>query len=259
MADRGDTFLREVDEEVRREQLKRIWDRYGILIVGLVILLLAGIGGYRYWNHRQATLAETTGQRFEAAALLATEGKADEAAKAFAAIAADSSGGYRTLARLRVASNLAASGKRSEAAAEYEAIARDAATDPLLAEFSTLQSAVLRSDSADWTDLQNRLSPLLSGSSPWRGAAREAVALAAMRAGNTAEARKQLELVLGDRMAPASTLDRAQLLLTVLTDREAEKSGASQAPAATQGGTAGESGTAPATSTGQSSTPATKN
>jgi hypothetical protein len=80
-----------------------------------------------------------------------------------------------------------------------------------------------------------------------------------MRAGNTAEARKQLELVLGDRMAPASTLDRAQLLLTVLTDREAEKSGASQAPAATQGGTAGESGTAPATSTGQSSTPATKN
>ena len=49
-----------------------------------------------------------------AAALLATEGKADEAAKAFAAIAADSSGGYRTLARLRVASNLAASGKRSE-------------------------------------------------------------------------------------------------------------------------------------------------
>ena len=50
MADRGDTFLREVDEELRREQLKRLWDRYGIYFVALGALLLPGIGGWQWWH-----------------------------------------------------------------------------------------------------------------------------------------------------------------------------------------------------------------
>jgi hypothetical protein len=243
MADRCDTFLREVDEEMRREQMRRIWDRYGIAIIAVAVLILAGVGGYRYWTYRQASLAETAGQRFEAAAALASEGKTEEASKAFSAIAAETSDGYRTLARLRMAAALAGAGKRAEAAAAYEGIAGDRATDPLLAEFSTLQAAVLRSDTTDWTDLQNRLSPLLSGSSPWRGAAREAVALAAVRAGNTAEARKQLELLLADRTAAPAILDRAQLLLTVLTDQEAGKDAAASPQPASEG--TGQSGAAP--------------
>jgi len=37
----------EVDEEVRREQLKKLWDKYSIVIIALGILVGAGVGGWR--------------------------------------------------------------------------------------------------------------------------------------------------------------------------------------------------------------------
>ena len=224
MVDRTDTFVREVDEELRREQIKKIWDTYGLYIVALVATVLASVLGYQYWQGRQVAASEAAGARFQAASRLAAEGKADEALAAFSGLAQDGSKGYQTLARFRVAGAQIKAGKPAEALAAYEAIARDAGVDPLLTEFAAVQAAMLRLDSADWTDMENRLTPLMGERSYWRAMARETLGLAAYKAGKTEEARKLFEQTLGDRTAPPSVSERALLMLSLLTDAEAAKS-----------------------------------
>ena len=94
-------IFHEVDEEVRREQLKKLWDRYGNFVIAALILVVVGVAawrGYAWWEARKAAEA---GAAFEAASTLAEAGKRSEAEAAFGKIAADGTSGYRHLARLR--------------------------------------------------------------------------------------------------------------------------------------------------------------
>jgi hypothetical protein len=96
-------IFHEVDEEVRREQLKKLWDRYSIYLIALAVLIVAGMAawrGYEYWVAKQAAAA---GAEFEAAIALNEEGKRAEAEAAFAKVAAQAPAGYRVLARMRAA------------------------------------------------------------------------------------------------------------------------------------------------------------
>ena len=85
-------IFHEVDEEVRRERLQKLWDRYSIYIIALAVLIVASIGawrGYEYWQAKQAAAA---GAQFETALNLSESGKHAEAEAAFAKIAARSAG-----------------------------------------------------------------------------------------------------------------------------------------------------------------------
>ena len=127
--------------------------------------------------------------------------------------------GYATLARFRLAA--ADRGPEAgEAAAAFEAIAKESGLDPLLADYARLQAAMLRLDSASWTEMQNRLNDLVAESNPWRFSARELLGLAAQKAGKTEEARTQFQRLLSDRNTPPSIGERARIMLAMLTEAE---------------------------------------
>src|ERR1051325_10467726 len=82
-AGRGEHFVsdifHEVDEEVRREQLKKLWERYGnLLIAGCVAIVLAA-AGWRTYEFYQAKQAAEASARFEGAVALVNEGKKEGA------------------------------------------------------------------------------------------------------------------------------------------------------------------------------------
>jgi hypothetical protein len=235
MVDRNDSFLREVNEEVRREQLLKLWEQYGTYVVAVVVFLFLGLAAYKWRESRALVFEEQTGARFEAATRLAAEGKAGEALGTFTEIAKDGPAGYRALARLRLASEHAKAGRTAEALTAYEALSTDSAVDEVLRDFAALQAAVLRLDHADWTEMKNRLTPLVEDKRPWRAQARELLGIAAFKSGHLDEATRLFEQVLGDRAATTGLSRRAQEMLAVLTDAAAAK-GAPQAPAAVKGG-----------------------
>ena len=230
MSEQTDTFVREVQEEMRRERLAQLWDRYGVFALGLAALLVFGVMGYKYYEYSSLKAREAAGQKFEAAARLAETGKPQEAQQAFEAIAKDAPIGYGTLSRLRAAGALAAENKRAEAVAAYDAVTKDASADVLLRDFATIQAALLRVDEADWTEMQNRLKDLINDGNAWRASARELLGLAAMKAGNQDEARKIFEQILGDSAAAPATVQRAQMMMTILTEAALAK--AASEPAA---------------------------
>lgn len=227
MSDQTDTFLREVQEDMQREKMAQIWDRYGVLILGLVALLVAAVGGYKYMEYRQTTAANAAGVRFEQAAKLASEGKAEEANKEFQAIIADAPPGYGALARLRIA----ATKTGDEAVAAYDAVAKQGSVDVMLRDYAAIQAALLRVDRADWTEMQNRLNDLTNEKNPWRAASRELLGLAALKAGKLDEARKAFDQLLGDQATPPSMLERIRVMMSMLTEQALAKDAATETPA----------------------------
>ena len=231
MVDQRDSLAREIDEELRREQLFKLWERYGIHAVAAAVLVVAGIGGYKYYEHRRAMAAEAAGASLTLATREAGQNKKAEAQKTLEGLAATAPGGYAVIARLRLAAAERDAGKTAEAAAAFEAIAKESGVDPLLSDYAQLQAATLRLDGASWTDMQNRLNGLAVDGNAWRFSARELLGLAAQKAGKTDEARTEFTRLLSDRGTPPGIAERARIMLAMLTEAELAGAPRQTAPA----------------------------
>ena len=60
-------IFREVDEDIRNERFKRLWDRFGPYVIGVAVLIVVVTAGYRGWQYWQNSQAAATGDRFVAA------------------------------------------------------------------------------------------------------------------------------------------------------------------------------------------------
>lgn len=204
-------IFQEVDEEVRREQLKKLWDRYGNLIIALCVLVIAGIGGWQGYNYWQAKKAAQTGTAFEQAATLAEGGKHKEAEAAFAKIAAEGTAGYRVLARLRQAAELAQTDKAAAIKA-YDALADDKSVDQVIQDLAAVRAGYLMVDTAPYAQMAAKLEPLTGPDRMFRHSARELLALSAWKVGDASAARKWTDMMMSDPGTPAGTRSRAEIL-----------------------------------------------
>jgi hypothetical protein len=206
----------EVDEEVRRDQAFKYWQRYGKYVIAGAVAIVVATGGYvayRDWSRKQA-MAE--GARFIAATELAAQGQAAPAATAFADIAKDGPAGFAALARLRAAALKAEAGDTAGAAEMYRAIAADSAVDRDLRDAAIYLAALQVTATADPAELERQLAPLTTPRSAWRHAAWEAIAIAAIRSGDNAKARELYTKISDDAGAPAGMRARAAEMLAVL-------------------------------------------
>ncbi len=208
-------IFNEVDEEVRRDRLKKLWERYSLYIIALIVLLVAGVGawrGYEYWMAQKVAQASA---QFEEAAALGEQGKHAEAEVAFDKIAADAPSGYRTLAKLRVAAELSQRDPKAAVAA-YDALAADRSLDATLRDLATLRAGLLLVDTAPLSDMRQRLEPLAEPNRAFRHTARELLALSAWRNNDTGAARRYIDMVSGDAATPASTRSRIDVLSALI-------------------------------------------
>lgn len=204
----------EVDEEVRREQLQKLWDRYSHLIIALAVLIVVGVAGWRGYDYWQSKQAVAAGAKFTDAALLSENGKHDEAEKAFAQLATDAPSGYRVLAKLREASEIAKRDPKAAVAA-YDDIAANSANGHALRDLAALRAAMLLADTAPFPELSRRLEPLTGADAPFRHSARELLAFAAWKAGDMAAVKKWTQLIRDDPETPASLRERVEVLMAL--------------------------------------------
>jgi hypothetical protein len=204
-------IFQEVDEEVRRERLQKLWDRYGYLLIALCVLIVAGVGGWRGYQYWQAKKAGESAVAYEQAVRLAEAGKHKDADAAFARIASGGSNGYRVLARLREAAELAQTDRKAAVAA-YDALAEDKNAGPVIDDLAAVRAGILLVDSASYPEMQKRLEPLTASGRTFRHTARELLALSAWKAGDLGPARKWTDMLMTDPETPAGTRSRAQVL-----------------------------------------------
>jgi len=209
-------IFNEVDEEVRREQLKRLWERYGTFLIALCILVVAGVGawrGYQWWEAKQAA---QSGAAFEQAVSLAQAGKHQDAEAAFAKLATDGTAGYRVLARFRQAAELAPTDSKAAVSA-YDQISADKNAGQAIQDLAAVRAGFLLVDSAPYSEIRTRLEPLTAVDRTFRHSAREILALAAWKSGDLAAARQWTDLIITDPQTPSGTRSRAEVLSELIS------------------------------------------
>ena len=205
----------EVDEEVRREQLKKLWDRYSIYIVAGALLIVAAVGGWRGYQYLEAQKAAEAGAAFDKAIELSEANKHADAEAAFNNLAATAPSGYRILARLRAAAEVASRDPKA-AAKLYDDIAADRSVGTSEQELARVRAAGLLADSTDYPGMLTRLESAAAPGATFRHTARELLALSAWRANDTSAARRWLDVIANDGETPPGLRSRAEALQALL-------------------------------------------
>jgi len=208
-------LFREVDEEVRRDQIARIWQRHGALISAVVVLLVLAVAGWRYYEFRRVQAAQAAAAEFEQALSLAKADKTAEAKVAFDKIAAGGSGGYALFARFRAAAEQAKTDVPG-AVKTFDAIANDASVSAVLQDLARIRAATLLVDTADTKEISARIEGLATPTNAWRNGARELLGLAAYRAGDLEGAGKWFDALIVDPSATTAERQRAELMLELV-------------------------------------------
>ena len=204
-------IFQEVDEEVRREQLKKLWDRYGNWLIAGCVLLVAGVGGWRGYEYYQARKAGQSGMAFEQAVTLAEAGKHQEAEAAFAKIATGGTPGYRVIARLREAAELAQTNKKAAVSA-YDALAADKSAGQVIEDLAAVRAGLLLLDDTPYAEMRQRLEPVTAKDRTYRHSARELLAFSAWKYGDLSTAQKWTDMMMADPETPSGTRSRAEIL-----------------------------------------------
>ena len=205
----------EVDEDVRRDQLKKLWDQYSLYIVAGALLIIASVGGWRGYEYLEAKKAAEAGAAFDKAVELSEQNKHTEAEAAFADLAAKAPSGYRVLARLRTAAEVASRDPQA-AAKMFDEIAADRSVGVPEQELARVRAAQLLLETSTYPNLLQRLEAAAAPGATFRHTARELLALSAWRANDMTAARQWLDQIANDGETPPSLRSRAEALQALL-------------------------------------------
>lgn len=211
-----DSFIREVDEELRQDRAKALWQKYGIWIVSAAIAIILGtvaVTQYRNWVESKAS---ASGDAFLRALTLANEGKPDEALTALSELEAEGYGAYPVLARMRAATVYAQKGSFAEAVAAFDSVARDSSVPEAVRDMARLRAGYILVDHGARADVAERVETLTADGNPLRHSAREALAIAAWKAGEFSDAMSLFEGIVADDTAPRGLRERAGLMAELI-------------------------------------------
>ena len=197
-------IFREVDEEVRRERLKQLWERHSNLIVAVALLIVLGVAGWRgydWWEPESRRIRRPVRGGGQA-------GRRRQAGRSPGGVLQDRAG-----RKLRLSHPRALPGGRRTcqdrrgrggeglcvACGGFEprphaarSCGRPRGHDP------GRYRAACRSSTG-------KLEPLTTADRPFRHTARELLALSAWRNGDAAAAKRWLDLIATDAETPAGT------------------------------------------------------
>ena len=233
----GETFLKEVDDELRREQISNFFTRYGWWVIGGVVLILAGVGGYLWWSGRQAQARESAGESLIAAVSQLSGGTNGAAAAKpqIDALAGNSIEGYRAAALFARASSQAQSGDNRAAIGTLRAIEGDQGLDQVYRDAALIRRTQLEFDGLQPAEVIRRLGTMANGDSAWAGAAGELVGAAHLRMNRPDLAGPVFVRIARDENAATTLRQRASMMAASLgfdPDPDAPRSTAPARPPA---------------------------
>lgn len=207
-----DSFFREVNEELRQDQAKALWNRFGPAFIGLAVAVVLATAAYVGWDYWVETRANKSGDDFSAALQLANTGKSDEALAAFDALEKDGYGAYPLLARMRAATVLFEKGDFAGAVKEFDDVSNDGSIPQSIRDMAKLRAGLILVDKGSYEEVSARVEALTNDTNTLRHSAREALGLSAWKAGRAKDALALFDQIAADDGAPRDLRQRATLM-----------------------------------------------
>jgi len=207
-----DTFLREVDDALREDQLRSLMRTRGVPIAAAVIAGLIGLAGYLWYGEHQRAQTGSQSETFTMALDQLQAGRTQTAAQSMAPLAKDGNPGYRAAVQLVQAGIAQQQGKDADAAKAYAAVAADSALPGPYRDLATVREVAVNFDKLAPQVVIDRMKPFAVPGKPWFGSAGELVAQAYLKQGKTEAAGALLASIAKDKTVPDSLRRRTRQL-----------------------------------------------
>ena len=207
--DSSETFIREVDENLRRDQARDFARNYGPWLIGAMILLLVAIGGYLFWQDRQQKQAAAQSEELSKIILDIGDGNIAGAPAQLDAMAAKGNDAYRASALLTRAALAVQQRDLKLAAAKYREVAADDGLPQPYRDLATIRGTAIEYDSLKPEEVVARLQPLAKPGNPWFGSAGEMTGMALAKQNRNSEAGQLFAKIAADKSVPDSIRSRA--------------------------------------------------
>ena len=227
--DSDETFLREVDENLRRDQLRDWGRKYGGWLIAALVLFLAAVGGWLYWQERQRAAAAEDSEVLSQIYTDIGTGKMATVPKRLDELAGDGKGAVRATALFTRAAVALDKNDRATATAKYNEIANDEDLAAPYRDLGLIRATSLEFDALKPEQVIARMEPMAKPGNPWFGSAGELTAMALIKQGKKNEAGRLFAAIAADRQVPDSIRARAvQIAGTLGVDASASLSAIAQ-------------------------------
>ncbi len=208
--------MREVDDALREDQFLDVWQRWGKIIVAVVLVGLAGLAGWLWYNESNKSVADEAGEKFIVALDQVEAGQLDAGAKALAPLSSEGPAGSRTAATMMRAGILAEQGKTGEAVKLFAGVAADEKAPTPFRDLATIREVALSFDTLPPEQVITRLKPLAVPGNAWFGSAGELVGAAYLKQNRPDLAGPLFAAIAKDEDVPQSIRGRTQQLAGLL-------------------------------------------
>ena len=225
----NETFAREVDENLRRDQMQAAARAYAKWVIAGIVLFLVAIGAWLLWRDQQAKQAATDSEALSAAIDNIANGNVTPVPGQLAPLEDAHSDAISVSARLTSAALALQQNDRPKALGIYKAIAADDGVADPWRDLATIRQTALEFDTLQPQAVIDRLAPLAKPANPWFGSAGEMTALALLKAGRKPEAARLFAAIAADKSVPDTIRGRAvQIAGTLGVDASAAFSAPAQ-------------------------------
>jgi hypothetical protein len=207
--DPAESFVREVDENLRRDQARDFLKKNGPWIVGAILLFLAAVAGWLYWQDRQQKQAEAETERLNTAMTQLGGGQVAEAEQQLVPLTQSDAEGVSAAARLTRAAIALDKSDRKAAIEQYRAVMDDKGLAKPYRDLATVRLTALEFDQMKPQDVIYRLKPLAKAGEPWFGSAGELTAMALLKLNRKDEAGRLFAAIAADNQVPDTIRSRA--------------------------------------------------
>lgn len=212
----NEAFLREVDEELRRDEAMAFWKRWGKLLIAAIVVALAALAAWLWWQSHRADRAGEQGEKFNQAIEALSTNQPAKAQPVLAELAKSGTEGYRALAKYTQADIALQKDDLKAAAALFAEVANDTSTAQPLRDLALIRQTTAEYDSLQPQAVIDRLRPLAVKGQPWFGSAGEMTAVAHLRMGRKDLAGRLFGEIARDETVPSSIRQRAVQMAGVL-------------------------------------------
>ena len=202
----------EVNEELRRQQLKSIWDRFGVYIIGFAVLIIISVGGNEIINHLNNRLSQRESNAFDNALNLIENGN-DSAGLDQLIKLTEGKTGYKGLALFRLSSESLTNGNYQEAVDYLKKASLDKTLTNNLRVFAKIKAGLILVDNGSFSEVDVLLKEVVENGGPFSFHAKEILALALIKNGRDLEAQEIFQEIANDASAPPVLARRAEIFL----------------------------------------------
>jgi hypothetical protein len=207
--DISETFVREVDENLRRDRLRDTAKKYSGWIIAAVILFLAASGGYIYWQDYQRKQNEKAVEQIAQVFTDISKGRVQTAPARLDSLSKDHSKAVRAAAGFGRAAIAIEQNDSKLAISKFRGMAEDKSLPKPFRDLALIRQTALEFDSLKPNEVIARMQPLTKPGTPWFGSAGELTAMALIKQDKKAEAGRLFAAIARDEQVPETIRGRA--------------------------------------------------